>query len=363
MSRVELSVVATNAGGEGVATFAVTVLPTAPNLRYPVAPEYSGSGEAALDWLARVATAESKADADSAGGSGSGGGGISTNSSRWAVEVGCSIKAAPVENGGGRADTFDVSPELPDGLELDRSSGVLSGAVTLAQRSWIQFTITARNTSGSSSHTVELRVLPALPSMKYPSAVLRLIAGERSESAAPVSVGAGGAVDVFKLAKESAALPEGLELDQTSGAIVGTPALSVVGSGALLETSLVVAAVNEMGACRVPVQLVIAPPAPRVSYGGAAVLTVGVAASVAPVVSRGPVQSWRVRQLGSGADSDSALPAGLSLDASTGVVSGVPKEASCRWLAGWLACSVARSYRSVLLLPPPPPPPLPLRGC
>ena len=67
------------------------------------------------------------------------------------------MTAASPTSGGGAVTSYSVSPTLPAGLSLDTSSGVISGTPT-AVTSSATYTITATNTGGSTSTTVDIVV-------------------------------------------------------------------------------------------------------------------------------------------------------------------------------------------------------------
>ena len=64
---------------------------------------------------------------------------------------------------GGAVVTYSVSPSLPLGLNLDSSTGTLSGTPTEVSSS-AQYTITATNTGGSDSFIITIVVNDVIPS-------------------------------------------------------------------------------------------------------------------------------------------------------------------------------------------------------
>ena len=119
----------------------------------------------------------------------------------------------------------------------------------------------------------------------------------------------GDAVDEFTV---SPALPAGLTLDPQTGRITGAP-LDLTPTG-----TYVVTARNAGGETETILTITVHPQAPcGLAYAEEDVKYVGQISSVlnAPNFGCGPVDSWTI---------DPPLPAGLSLDPVTGVISGVP---------------------------------------
>ena len=110
----------------------------------------------------------------------------------------------------------------------------------------------------------------------------------------------------------SPSLPAGLALDTSTGAISGTP--TAVTSSA----TYTVTASNTGGSTTADVTIVVNDIIPSsLTYSPSSfTLTKGTAmTTVTPTANGGPVTSWSVSP---------SLPAGLSLDSSTGAISGTP---------------------------------------
>ena len=119
----------------------------------------------------------------------------------------------------------------------------------------------------------------------------------------------GGPVTAWSV---SPSLPAGLSLDTSTGEISGTP--TAITSSA----SYTITASNTGGSDTTTVTIVVNDVAPSsISYSpNSFTLTKGTAmTAVTPSTSGGPVTSWSVSP---------SLPAGLSLDTSTGEISGTP---------------------------------------
>jgi hypothetical protein len=112
----------------------------------------------------------------------------------------------------------------------------------------------------------------------------------------------------------SPALPAGLTLNATTGVISGTP------SAAAAPTNYTVTASNSAGSTTDTLSLEVNAVTPAFTYPSlVATFQVGSAANFAPTSTGGAVATWAVSP---------ALPAGLSIDATTGTISGTPSTAT-----------------------------------
>ena len=62
--------------------------------------------------------------------------------------------------------TWSVSPTLPTGLNIDASTGEISGTPTVLSTS-TTYTITATNTGGSATTTIDITVNDIIPTISY----------------------------------------------------------------------------------------------------------------------------------------------------------------------------------------------------
>ncbi|MCP5513420.1 MAG: putative Ig domain-containing protein [Leptospiraceae bacterium] len=201
------------------------------------------------------------------------------------------------------------SPSLPSGLSLSASNCALSGTPTVVTAT-TTYTITASNSQGSTQASISITVNEVAPSsLSYGSASYTFTKGVAITSQSPTVSGSPTSYSV------TPTLPTGLSLDTTSGVLSGTP--SVLSTA----TNYTITASNSQGSTNFVMQITVNDLAPSsLSYASASyTYTKGVAiTSQSPTVTGTPT-SYSVSP---------SLPSGLSLNTTSGVLSGTPSVLS-----------------------------------
>jgi hypothetical protein len=119
----------------------------------------------------------------------------------------------------GTVTAYQVSPSLPQGLSLDTSTGVISGAPSVVS-SATTYKVSASNSAGSTSAELSITVKSSgsAPSIAYASPYYSFTVGAAAQVHGPAVNG--GPITSWSV---QPALPTGLTLSQTDGSILGTP--------------------------------------------------------------------------------------------------------------------------------------------
>ncbi len=222
------------------------------------------------------------------------------------------VTAAPItpnlpSSSGGAVASYSVAPALPAGLSLHPTSGIISGTPT-ATAAATNYIVTASNTAGTTTATVNVTVNVAAPTNLVYTTPVTYVVGTAIAPNTPTN--SGGAIASYSVLP---ALPAGLSLNTSTGVITGTPTAAAAAANYVVTGTNVTS--TTPSTISITVQATLTAPsglsyATPVSYGTGSAITAN-----SPTVGGGPVTSYSVSP---------ALPTGLALDTTTGVISGTP---------------------------------------
>ena len=220
-------------------------------------------------------------------------------------EVGVPFNSGPMTVTGGTPPyTFSIVGTLPAGLTLNTSTGAVTGTPTAAGT----FSIKVTDANGVMGNTTCAITIVGPPQVTCS-------AGSMGEvgvpfNSGPITVTGGTAPYTFSIA--SGTLPAGLTLNTSTGAVTGTP--TAAGSFSIKVTD----ANGVVGTPTCPITIV---GPPQVTCSAVSMGEVGVPFNSGPITVTGGTAPYTF-SIASG-----TLPAGLTLNTSTGAVTGTPTAA------------------------------------
>jgi hypothetical protein len=213
----------------------------------------------------------------------------------------------------GAVTAYSVAPALPAGLSLSTTTGSISGSPTAATAQ-ANYTVTASNSAGSTTATLQITVNAAVvppANLVYPQTSITATVGQAITTDTPTIT---GTVTSYSI---SPALPAGLGINTTTGAISGTP------TAVAAQATYTITATNSAGSATATVNVLVnaaVPPPSALAYAQTTINAfVGQAIPADIPVVTGTVTSFSVSP---------ALPAGLSISATTGAITGTGTAAS-----------------------------------
>ncbi len=229
--------------------------------------------------------------------------------------VGTSYSVSFSATGGTPAYTWSLtSGSLPAGMSLAANTGTISGTPT-ASGTYI-FTVTVTDTSSpvqTQSATVTVTIAPAPVSALPLTIFTSTLASGTDGVAYSQSLLATGGTPAYTWSITSGSLPVGLTLAAGTGVITGTP----TATGIFGFTATVTDSSNPAQTKSVPLSITIAPTQLTITTSALASGTESVAYSQTLHAAGGtPAYGWSI--------TSGTLPAGLTLAAGAGVISGMP---------------------------------------
>jgi len=204
------------------------------------------------------------------------------------------------------APTFSETGTLPTGVTLNSTTGVLSGTPAAASGGSYSITITAANLTlpnATQSFTLTVNEAPTIT----------------SGSSTTFTVGTAGTFTVtstgFPAAtySETGTLPGGVTLNSTTGVLAGTPIIGSSGSYSITITAANGTLPNATQGFTLTVTNLPTPP--TITSAAATTFTVGTAGTFTVTASGSPASTF---------SETGTLPTGVSLNSTTGVLSGTP---------------------------------------
>jgi len=202
---------------------------------------------------------------------------------------------------------FSITPNLPNGLSFDESTGIISGTPTELSNP-TNYTVTATNSGGSTSFILSIEIIDSAPTTLSYTTPNVFIIDEAITNLVPMVSGENLVFSILP------SLPNGLSFDESTGIISGTP--TELSQAIDYEVTVT----NSGGSTSFTLSIEIIDSAPTtLSYTTPNVFIIDEAiTNLVPMVSGENLVFSIVPN----------LPNGLSFDETTGIISGTPTELS-----------------------------------
>ncbi|CAI8362291.1 MAG: Uncharacterised protein [Euryarchaeota archaeon UBA443] len=210
---------------------------------------------------------------------------------------------------GGIIDSWEIEPDIPNGLSF--VGGVISGTPTAIQNQ-TQYVVWANNSGGSLMAYLNITILDIIPEISYTPDNMTLTNDTSVVDWLPVNIG--GPALTWSI---SPALSEGLEFNETTGHITGTP------TEVMDVRTYVVTATNSGGFASTQINITVLDQVPLVAYvpDDVILLNNSTVLTMEAISTGGIVTSWSI------------LPdpsPGLLFDTTNGTLSGVATQVQSR---------------------------------
>ena len=229
-------------------------------------------------------------------------------------QVGVAYNATLAATGGKAPYSWSLmSGSLPAGLSLNSVTGVVSGTATAtANAVALTFQLTdSENPAQKRTVSLTLTVTPATLTITTSS-----LANGQVSVAYSATLAASGGTLPYTWSLTNGTFPAGLNLNAATGAITGTPTATVTSTPLTFQVQ---DSANPQQTKTVNLTLTILPAPPVISTSSLPNGQVGVAYNTTLTATSGtPPYTWSI--------TSGTLPAGLTLNASTGVISGTPSS-------------------------------------
>ncbi|MFZ9727093.1 MAG: putative Ig domain-containing protein, partial [Ilumatobacteraceae bacterium] len=222
--------------------------------------------------------------------------------------VGTAITATTAFTSTGISGTkvFVINPSLPGGLSINTATGVVSGTPTEASVA-ANYTVTASDGTTSATATITISISGTATLTPGTQTVTGRVGAAITATTAYTDTGLG--VKYFSIAP---ALPAGLTFNSATGVLSGTP------TEAKAATTYVVTAADGTNYAVATMRLTIAAVPAMTPASQTISAVVGRAITATSAFTASTVTGTKTFSV------SPALPAGLTINASTGVVSGTP---------------------------------------
>ncbi len=242
------------------------------------------------------------------------------NTTAQSLTVGTAIASfSPVTpSGGANPYTYSYLGTLPAGLSLDASTGAVTGIPSAPYTAAnVYFLVKdANNVVASTTSSVSFTVVAVSPviSATATTTAQSLVVGTAMTSFSPLTTSGGSAPYTYSIT--SGTLPAGLSLNTTTGAVTGTPTATYAAANVIFSVK---DAYNVVASTTSTVSFTVGAAISATADTTAQSLSVGTAmTSFSPLTASGGTASYTYSV------SSGTLPTGLSLNASTGAVTGTP---------------------------------------